>query len=343
MIQTITGTVLDAAGAPWASAVVEFQLDDGTGVFRAPGVAGKTDGSGDFSVEVSNNASTSTRCLVRLPDDNIFAFDLAHDDATPAIGTIRSADGSDAVPRLTETGPGTGGGSIPVKASGAEINTGTDDAKFATAKAIADSNIAFLSDITAAIDALIGGAPGALDTLNELAAAMADDAAFATTVTNALAAKLPTASFTDIAVTGKLITNFVAGAGTVAATDTILQAINKIVGNLALKADKLRTVVIDAGATVAPTPADSGKTYRCTNAAATFAPTGSFTAGMYFCVQFSSADGVLDAAAASGAVQGILTDGTYVSSVTSNAYRGHLYYMEFVEADKLAVTGALAP
>ena len=37
-----------------------------------------------------------------------------------------------------------GGG---VKCTGAEINTGTDDAKFATPKAIADSDIAFLSDI----------------------------------------------------------------------------------------------------------------------------------------------------------------------------------------------------
>lgn len=37
---------------------------------------------------------------------------------------------------------------IPVKATGAEINTGTDDAKYTTAKAIADSDIAFISDIT---------------------------------------------------------------------------------------------------------------------------------------------------------------------------------------------------
>lgn len=37
--------------------------------------------------------------------------------------------------------------SVPVKATGTEINTGTDDAKFATAKAITDSNVAFLSDI----------------------------------------------------------------------------------------------------------------------------------------------------------------------------------------------------
>lgn len=36
---------------------------------------------------------------------------------------------------------------IPVKATGAEVNTGTDDVKFATAKAIADSNIAFLADL----------------------------------------------------------------------------------------------------------------------------------------------------------------------------------------------------
>ena len=34
--------------------------------------------------------------------------------------------------------------SVPVKASGAEIDTGTDDAKFATAKAIADSKLSYI-------------------------------------------------------------------------------------------------------------------------------------------------------------------------------------------------------
>jgi len=42
-------------------------------------------------------------------------------------------------------------------------------------------------------------------------------------------------SFTATAVTGKLITGFSSGAGTVAATDTILQAINKLDGNVAGK------------------------------------------------------------------------------------------------------------
>lgn len=60
----------------------------------------------------------------------------------------------------------------------------------------------------------------------------ADHTSFAGGVTTANAA-LPTASFTAAAVTGKLITGFVSGAGTVAATDTILQAINKLDGNMA--------------------------------------------------------------------------------------------------------------
>lgn len=45
--------------------------------------------------------------------------------------------------------------------------------------------------------------------------------------------KLDSSSFTDAAVTSKLITGFVSGAGSVTATDTILQAINKLNGNIA--------------------------------------------------------------------------------------------------------------
>jgi hypothetical protein len=45
------------------------------------------------------------------------------------------------------------------------------------------------ADVDAAINALIADAPGALDTLNELAAALGDDPNFATTITNAIALK----------------------------------------------------------------------------------------------------------------------------------------------------------
>ncbi len=53
---------------------------------------------------------------------------------------------------------------------------------------------------------LVGGAPGALDTLNELAAALGDDANYATTVTNSLALKAPLAnpSFTGTVSVGNV-------------------------------------------------------------------------------------------------------------------------------------------
>ena len=46
-------------------------------------------------------------------------------------------------------------------------------------------------DLAAAVAELIGGAPSALDTLNELAAALGDDANYAATITAALAGKQP--------------------------------------------------------------------------------------------------------------------------------------------------------
>lgn len=56
--------------------------------------------------------------------------------------------------------------------------------------------------VTTAVNNIIGAAPGALDTLNELAAAIGNDASYATTVTNAIGAKAPTASptFTGTAI-----------------------------------------------------------------------------------------------------------------------------------------------
>jgi hypothetical protein len=48
--------------------------------------------------------------------------------------------------------------------------------------------------VSNAVTALVNGAPGALDTLNELATALGDDANFAATVTASLAAKAPLAS-----------------------------------------------------------------------------------------------------------------------------------------------------
>lgn len=56
------------------------------------------------------------------------------------------------------------------------------------------TQVATAAFVQAAIAALISSAPGALDTLDELAAALGDDPNFATTITNTLALKAPLAS-----------------------------------------------------------------------------------------------------------------------------------------------------
>ena len=59
---------------------------------------------------------------------------------------------------------------------------------------LTSTNTAIRSVITSEVNSLIDSAPGALDTLNELAAALGDDENFSTTVTNSIATKLASAN-----------------------------------------------------------------------------------------------------------------------------------------------------
>ncbi|MEZ5853138.1 MAG: hypothetical protein R3D68_21095 [Hyphomicrobiaceae bacterium] len=71
--------------------------------------------------------------------------------------------------------------------------TGTPTAPTAAA-GTNTTQLATTAFVAAAVSALINGAPGALDTLSELATALGSDANFSTTVTNALAGKLAIAA-----------------------------------------------------------------------------------------------------------------------------------------------------
>ena len=68
----------------------------------------------------------------------------------------------------------------------------------ATTQSASDNStkIATTAYTDAAITALVDSSPGTLNTLNELAAALGDDASFSTTVTNSIATKLPLAGGT---------------------------------------------------------------------------------------------------------------------------------------------------
>ena len=76
-----------------------------------------------------------------------------------------------------------------------------------------DTTVANTAFVQQEIAALVASAPGTLNTLNELAAALGDDASFSTTVTDSIATKLPLAGGT---LTGNL--NIAGGAADMALT-----------------------------------------------------------------------------------------------------------------------------
>ena len=90
--------------------------------------------------------------------------------------------------------------------------TGTPTAPTAAANTNT-TQVATTAYVQTEINDLIASAPGALDTLNELATALGNDAAFSTTVTNSLATKLPLAGGT---MSGAIAmgTNKITGLGT---------------------------------------------------------------------------------------------------------------------------------
>ena len=94
--------------------------------------------------------------------------------------------------------------------------TGTPTAPTATA-GTSTTQVATTAFVGTAVSNLVASAPAALDTLNELATALGNDASFSTTVTNSIATKLPLAGGT---MTGAIAmgTNKITGMGTPTAT-----------------------------------------------------------------------------------------------------------------------------
>lgn len=101
--------------------------------------------------------------------------------------------------------------------SASDITTGTlPDQQIST-------NIARTADIETAVANLVNAAPDSLDTLNQLAAALGNDAEFATTLTNTLATKAPINNPTFTGTVGG-ITKAMVGLGNVPNVDATLRS-----------------------------------------------------------------------------------------------------------------------
>ncbi len=124
-------------------------------------------------------------------------------DGEPGIeddtGRWKLGDGTTAwadLPYVDELWPGAGGATAATTTFAPAGGLAATDVQAALVEL--DTEKATLAQVQAAVDALVAAAPGTLDTLAELAAALGSDPNFATTVTNALAAK---ASSADLATT----------------------------------------------------------------------------------------------------------------------------------------------
>jgi hypothetical protein len=115
-----------------------------------------------------------------------------------------------------------------------------------TANTTDAANTAYVdAAITTAITNVINSAPGALDTLDELAAALGDDANFASTVTTSIATKLPLAGGT---MTGAIAmgTNKITGAGDPTAAQDV--ATKNYIDNVVLAPSNLTGPITSVGA-----------------------------------------------------------------------------------------------
>ena len=151
-------------------------------------LGGVTTASGDITAQgnitLSSNANViATRSLLAR---DVNGLNIGTTGATTALSIDNSAN-------VTMPQSLTVSGTLTAALTGSLASATT-----ATTQSASDNStkVATTAYVTTAIANLVDSAPSTLDTLNELAAALGDDANFSTTVTNSIATKLPLAGGT---------------------------------------------------------------------------------------------------------------------------------------------------
>jgi hypothetical protein len=154
--------------------------------------------------------------------------------------------------------------------------TGTPAAPTATA-GTNTTQLATTAFVKTSVDNLVSSAPGALDTLNELAAAIGDDANYAATVTTALATKHP-----SITTSARLDANLIGANGDVSNTE--YGYLNGVTSAIQTQIDSKQATITDASLTIARTnglqAALDAKQATITDASLTIARTNGLQAAL---------------------------------------------------------------
>ena len=168
--------------------------------------AGTTSNDPGYIMHETSNSETNEGVLHIVPsDDNSYGdYVSIHGTNDPDKLKLHTDGTIEGVNNLTLSGNITVGGTVDgvdIAALNTTVSnkantaspalTGTPTAPTAAANTNT-TQIATTAYVQGEITDLIGGAPGALDTLNELAAAINDDSSYASTITTALAGKMST-------------------------------------------------------------------------------------------------------------------------------------------------------
>ena len=200
---TVDGTALDEFIADTIGAMVGSNTETGITV-----TYNDSDNTLDFVIGTLNQDTTGTAALAT--EFTVTANNSTDETVYPTfVDGATGSQGAETDTALTynpSTGLFTstvfgGSGANLTNLNASQLSSGTiAAARLSTATTQSAGNnstkIATTAYVETAVSNLVDSAPGALNTLNELAAALGDDANFSTTVTNSIATKLPLAGGT---------------------------------------------------------------------------------------------------------------------------------------------------
>jgi hypothetical protein len=210
----VTGNVTGSSGSTTGNAATATALATGRTISLTGDVTGTSasfDGTGNASITAAIAANT----IVNADINASAAIDWTKLGISSTVSSteIGYVDGvTSAIQTQIDSKLATATASSTYAPLASPALTGVPTAPTAAANTNT-TQIATTAYVQTELTDLIGGAPGALDTLNELATALANDASYSTTITTALATKLPLAGGT---MTGAIAmgTNKITGLGT---------------------------------------------------------------------------------------------------------------------------------